>query len=363
MAVNVLIPQTVYLESPYERLLAADIFRKGDSIYFFVISQYPDSSLDINKIRITGAEGLSLYGRPVGGSDSDLVTPGAVKYGSMLLVFDLPPGCTPGPMNIYADDVYYGRFTPKDFGFQTKSRLTAATLFLGDFETMRAWVEYHALLGFDRFVLYYNGFLHDIMARVSEIPSLAGFDILFVQWPYSYWLEGAPPGHPPASFHHAQILMLSHALIYLRDVTDYVAFFDLDEYFEIHGERSVLGFVERHQKDGYIFQSRWAETAANMPSLRDGAEYFQAVKVSVARQCVEFPHRTKYIGRPERIISTSAHYPFRTTPGTVLVRIDPAIGSLYHFHAFTNNPVRGDIGVSPGDWVGSDKLAETVRSR
>ena len=356
MAINIFIPQSIYLESEYDRLLAADVLRIDDTVYIFMMSEYPDIKLDPEAIRIKGG-GLNLKGRIHLSSHQDEARN---RNGVHVVAFDLPPEATNKSMNMYYGDTYLGRISLRKTIYGPKSQLTAATLFKNDYENLRAWVEYHYLLGFDSFVLYYNGCLNDVLEKLSECTFLAGKNLLFIQWPYSYWLDGLP--EDSLISHHAQVLMLSHALVFLKDTTDYLCFFDLDEYFVIPGHKNILDFIHDDPHDCYIFQSRWAKTAGNGPTLADGMNFFKTKKVSVDHQWVDFPYRCKYIAKPEIVVSTNMHYPFRVTSGAQILWVENSRGGIYHFHSFTNNPMRGTFCPPSNEWIQSDTLLNIINS-
>ena len=325
MPLNILIPQSIYLESHCERLITADVLRIDNSVYLFMMSDYPDTVIDIDRIVLKGPDGLIVTGRIEVSSHLEALH---TMSGVNVLAFDLPPDYDRYFMNVYLADVYIGRISLCNSKLKSKASLTAATLFKNDYATLRAWVEYHSLLGFDRFVLYYNGYLGDILHQITAFPTILEKDIVLVQWPYSYWLDCHPENKIQ---HHAQVLMLSHALMYLKETTEYLSFIDLDEYFVLPFNSNIFEFVQKLQKDVYVFQSRWAETT-KIPSLDDGCDFFCNEKVEVDKVWLEFPHRTKFIANPKAIITTNMHFPYRIIPNAEMVTVNASSGGIYHFY-------------------------------
>lgn len=154
-------------------------------------------------------------------------------------------------------------------------------------------------------------------------------------------------------WHHAQQVMLNHALLLLPGTTDYVGFFDLDEYFRMEQPGTGLVDMLRHGNDDlYVFQSRWAELPSqHLPTLEDGTEFFEDKEVVVTTEWMPFPYFTKYIARPENILGTGAHVPKCTSPGTRAVPIEPEIAGIYHFHSFSGKASRRNIVNPNGEWM------------
>ncbi len=348
---NIYLPQTVLGNHASERVVAADLVRVGRLVYLFV-AHYPDFATVGANIELRQGD-LILAGQPVGQPET------------MALCFELPPACTDFTFNVYREGAFCGRAEAQSHQPAHKVLLTAATLFKGDYAQVRTWMDYHAALGFERFILYYNGKLDAILPELLHQQAILDKDVLLVQWPFSYWVQGLGLGvegllaergdqadlsERPRDWHHAQQVMLNHALVLLSGSTEYLGFFDLDEYFRLDGGVSLPDLVRVNDQDVYIFQSRWAELpSAHVPGLDDGADFFDHEEIHVS-DWVPFPHRAKYIARPGHILGTGAHVPKATVAGTKIVKVDTSVAGLYHFHCFSGKAPRRSFVNPTGEW-------------
>lgn len=352
---HVHLPQALYGQHAHERLISADCTRSGQTVFLYP-AHYPDFAAPIEAVTLR-CGGHVLTGQVLG-------APETLAY-----AFTLPDGVGPDvAAEVWLADRFAGRVVPRALPVGRKATLTAATLFKNDYTQLETWVDYHAPLGFERFVLYFNGELARILPEVAACAALRDRDVLLVPWPYAYWAEGLGLGaegliavhgaqadlsQRGRDWHHAQQLMLNHALVSLRGTTEYLGFFDLDEYFRpAAGVRSLADLCRHNGQDVYIFQSRWAELpGGEVPSWGDDRAFFARHPVLAAPEWVPFPSRTKYIARPECIASTGAHVPKATVAGTRMVKVEPEIMGLYHFHCFSGKAPRRNLITPGGAWA------------
>lgn len=348
---NIYVPQVLYGRHDSERVICADLTRVGHTVYMHV-AHYPDFSAPLDAIELRQG-GLSLRGTPVGQPET------------MAYRFEVPAHCSDFHFMVYTGEQFCGRVQAQAYQPQNQVFLTAATLFKGDYAQMRTWMDHHAAIGFERFVLYYNGQLSEILPELLAHDAVRNKDVLLVQWPFSYWVDGlalgiegllalhgdqADTSLSPRDWHHAQQLMLHHALLTLAGTTEYVGFFDLDEYFSLNSPMSLPDMLRGNGQDIYVFQSRWAELTSNrVPTLADGADFFDHDEVQVS-EWIPVPHRSKYIGRPERILGTGAHVPTATTPETAMAAVRPTVAGLLHFHCFSGKASRRNFVNPTGQW-------------
>jgi hypothetical protein len=362
---NIYVPQTLYGNHVSERLIGADFTRVGRTV-FMHIAHYPDFAVAVESVELRQGE-VSLRGVPVG-------LPQAMAY-----QFEVPESCTHFQFNVHVDGQFCGRVEAQAYEPESKVFLTAATLFKGDYAQVRTWMDYHAAMGFERFVLYYNGKIDGILPELLAQEAVRNKDVLLVQWPFSYWVDGLGLGvegllavhgeqadlsRRERDWHHAQQVMLNHALLMLRGTTNFVGFFDLDEYFRMERPGSLLDLLRLGQDDIYVFQSRWSELPSQrIPALSDGVEFFYGEEVVVSNEWVPFPHRAKYIGKPETILGTGAHVPKATLPGTRMVQAMPELGGVYHFHCFSGKAPRRNMINPNGEWVSAPDFLAPLAPR
>jgi Glycosyltransferase family 92 len=350
---NIYIPQPVYGAHAHERLICADATHNGRSVFLHV-AHYPDFAAPVESVELRQGD-VCLKGQSLGHPET------------MAYQFELPQACEHHRFNVHVNGAFCGRVEAQAFTAAQPVFLTAATLFKGDYAQVRTWMDYHAALGFERFVLYYNGKLDAILPELLAQSSVTDKDVLLVQWPYTYWVEGLGLGvegllaeqgeradlsRCGKDWHHAQQMMLNHALLLLQGSTEYLGFFDLDEYFRMEQPGALVDLLHRGQSDVYIFQSRWSELASgHVPALTDSAHFFAREEVLVSPDWVPFPGRTKYIARPQTILGTGAHVPKATVAGTKMVKVDTDLAGVYHFHCFSGKASRRQLVNPAGQWV------------
>lgn len=357
---NIYLPQPVYAAHPYERLISADILRKGDHLHLFP-AHYPDFSTPLSAMELR-QRGHVLPGDTIWKPDV------------IAQQYQMARDTAEAPLEIRLRGDYAGTFRVRTPPELPKVFLTAATLFKDDYPQLEAWVDYHAAQGFDRFVLYYNGHIDTILPELLARPALTSRDVLLVQWPFSYWADGVPLGNEGLlaqhgddtdlsqvrlNWHHAQHLMLNHVLVFLRGTTEYLGLFDLDEYFCAQTPPRVVDFIKGYQQDIYIFQSRWAELTSNrVPGWGDDRHFLATEEIEAAAEWEPFPHRTKYIARLDKIYATRVHYPKTSDDDARVVVVPPHLAGIYHFHCFSGKASRRKFVNPTGQWVGVTDFQE-----
>jgi hypothetical protein len=361
---NIYIPQPVYGAHPFERLITADLYCKDDHLYLFP-AHYPDFFSPLAALQLSQRDQFL--------SGETMWKPDAITQR-----FTMSPDTASAPLEIRLGGAYAGAFKLQTAPTLPKVFLTAATLFKDDYPQLEAWVDYHAAQGFERFVLYYNGNIDRILPELLARPALMSRDVLLIQWPYSYWVDGSPKGNEAllakygddtdlskvrVNWHHAQHLMLNHALVFLRGTTEYIGLFDLDEYFCAKSPPRMVDFIKGYRQDVYIFQSRWAELTSNrVPGWGDDRHFLESEHIEAAAEWEPFPHRTKYIARLDAVYSTRVHYP-KTTAGDALITMVPHdLAGVYHFHCFSGKAPRRNFVNPNGEWVTVNDFAHSAPS-
>ena len=350
---RVYIPQVLALDNPCERLICADVTRHRNAVFVHVF-KYPDFEVRASAIDLSLGD-RRYKGTPYGAPDT------------VAIEFDIAEAFADRQFVVRMDGKIRGRITPQAYEPEKPVFLTAATLFRRDYAQLATWIDYHQRLGFQRFVLYYNGKVDKILPELQAQPAVQSRDVLLVQWPFSYWVEGlglGPEGllaiHGESAdlsqrrmdWHHAQQLMLNHALLFLRGSTTYVGFFDLDEYFRLESPGRLIDILNPARIDAYTFQSRWAELQSNrVPGLTDGADFFTREQVLASPAWMPFPHYTKTIYKPELFVCVGAHIPKVALAGTRLARVSTSLAGLYHFHYFSGKASRRNRVNPTGQWI------------
>lgn len=350
---NIYLPQPIYAPHAYERLISADLFIKESHLHLFP-AYYPDFKAHFSKLEIRHM-GNTLKGEAIW-------QPDVIAY-----QYNISTDTTPPLLDIQLTGNYTGTFRAQQAPRLSKVFLTAATLFKDDYTQLEAWVDYHAAQGFERFVLYYNGCISTILPDLLKSKSLNTRDIVLIQWPYSYWVEGAPLGNEGLlarhgddtdisqvrpDYHHAQHLMLNHVLLLLSGTTEYVGLFDLDEYFKARPGLRITELIKSYQNDIYIFQSRWAELRSKrVPGWGDHQFFFASEEMDAAADWEPYPHRSKYIGRLEALKSLGVHSPRTISDGARAALVPPELAGIYHFHCFSGKASRRDFVNPSKQWV------------
>jgi len=230
-----------------------------------------------------------------------------------------------------------------------------ATLFKNDYKLLPKWVAWYSRLGFDGFMLYYNGKISDIANFIDSNKNKFPANTLFIQWDVDYWSKYRD-GHagsllPVHLKHHAQPLMLNHALYSLKGRFTEAAFFDLDEYLLITDKNKSLDHIMA-DNCAKIFLSKWAEIRATNPcvssSLHPLEFLFERCEVYVSEECVPFPSRTKYICQVEGTALAGIHRPeaiYKSNVESIPTIHISNEAVVVHFHNFTGQ-IR-DFGSNP----------------
>lgn len=353
--INIHVPKAIYRPGTHERLVTADVVCSDRHVCLFH-ADYPEATHQTNQL------GIRLRGQRLHKARDALTDLLAQR---LLLPTDMTDG---EHLEIWDGDVFVGGAKTRRMPLQTKVTLTGATLFKDDYPQLECWIDYHVELGFERFILYYIGCVSKIAPEIISSGIANRTEILLVPWPYSYWVDdmemgpegliakfgdSAPLKVGQTDWHHAQQLMLNHSLTLLQGSTDFLGFFDLDEYFRpSHAKQSLLKFCQDHQQNIYIFQSRWSELHNDAtPRFGDDRHFLRQHKVLAAPERVPFPARTKYIGRPEKILKTGAHVPKAIAAETKMTKFDSDAFGIYRFHSFSSQASTKNIITTGGEWM------------
>lgn len=131
--------------------------------------------------------------------------------------------------------------------------LMAGTLFFKDYYILNTWLNYYNKLGVEYFVIYYNGKLTNTIKNIIKPYK----NVLLLQWDYLYVNKVYGPNY--LFWHHAQTTQMNDLLYkYAKPMTKWLAYLDLDEYFQInrdHLQKLLLKYANKH---AILFKNRWA---------------------------------------------------------------------------------------------------------
>uniref|UniRef100_A0A0D9WUC4 Glycosyltransferase family 92 protein n=1 Tax=Leersia perrieri TaxID=77586 RepID=A0A0D9WUC4_9ORYZ len=131
----------------------------------------------------------------------------------------------------------------------SKYKICACTMVRNVGKFLREWVEYHAAVGVDRFILYDNGSDDDLPRHVRHLTA-DGYHVTTLPWPW--------PKTQEAGF--------SHGAAVHRDSCEWMAFIDVDE---------------------FIFSPHWADS----PPSKSMLQSIVAVKPNIGQvslRCMDF---------------------------------------------------------------------------
>lgn len=358
--IHTYIPQYHLNNNNNERVLISDVIFQGEKV-FITFPTYADLEVSMFKLKIDDfdyfIEGKILYKNELYAIEFEINN--LFKY-KFITIYD--------KNNKFIKKIFCKKNLTDD-----TAQLTAATLFKNDYECLYAWIEYHAIIGFDYFIIYYNGFINDIINRIKLVPLFETLNILLIEWPFSYWVDGYEMGIEgrlakegdnitniviTKDYHHAQQMMLNHARILFGKSTEYIAFFDLDEYFvsfdSVHQE-SLKKLLIENDGDVYIFQSKWSEIENDiLPTLETGVSFFKNKDIYTKDTWEEIPKYSKFIAKPNRLHEVSAHIPLICDENSKIYNVNPVIFGILHFHRFSGKASRRTLINPNNNWVKLD---------
>jgi hypothetical protein len=149
------------------------------------------------------------------------------------------------------------------------------------------WVAYHRLHGFKHFKIYSDG--NPASLEIALSPYIREGLVEVVDWTW-----------PNQGFHHQQTQM--HSCLYrYRSIARWVAFFDMDEFFQPMGHNTILGVLET--KGG-----NWAGVTARMVNFApNGRDLMTQMSHQRTAGALEAGTRSKCIIRPDQVDNIGVH--------------------------------------------------------
>ncbi len=179
------------------------------------------------------------------------------------------------------------------------------------------WILHHLALGFEHIFIYDNNSTDRIADALTRF--INGGVATLITWP-------ARAG---------QIDAYNHAVHLLRDSSEWLGFFDVDEYLVLHQHDSIDGYLASCNADQILLPWRnfpyGGHTAA--PGGADTENYFWA-----HRNRADLAVQVKHLVRPRLALNTTAHFSFLAPGGRIVMADGTACGPG---HLITGPSYRG----------------------
>jgi hypothetical protein len=220
---------------------------------------------------------------------------------------------------------------------QLKDKLLLSTLVLKDEPRIRQWIQYHAALGVDHFIIYDNAPAGDLSLREFLEDEIRSGRVVYIKWPHVYYL--------PRSGISGQTTQQNHSIRTFQTAA-YIGLTDVDEYMNPQGEitnlRALLDTCvgsKRAELGGIEIVSKIFTNPTRVPVT--GFRFFDAV------HCTDFflDARQKVFVIPPNVDMFSVHM---IVSGKPKMTMDPSILYFNHYY-FLNGKFREEIPVTHTD--------------
>lgn len=164
--------------------------------------------------------------------------------------------------------------------------LSLCTLFKDDYDLVPQWIDYYTRRGVEHFYLYYNGTLEELYRKAPFFKEFSPDIVTLKAWPYIYWkAPGVHAAQPPAM----------HSGLY-RSNTDWLGFFDLDEYVNHCDIKLYLSSLNRNNTSSVVFDNSWAKMS-----------HKNVHNTPIIRNKQKEPRRSKFIINTDNVIGCGVH--------------------------------------------------------
>jgi len=195
--------------------------------------------------------------------------------------------------------------------------LSVCAIFQNEAQWLQEWIEYHRLIGVEHFLLY-DHYSTDNWREVLE-PYIECGLVEVVDW-----------SDQPRQIWRAQNPAYDHALEYLRGISHWVAFIDIDEFMVVEHTDSMVEFLQDYEEYGGVALTWRGFGTSGVDHLEPGELLIEKLDQCAKRVGGWF----KSIVQPELTVAavTCHHFAFRNE----LYSVDP----LYNR---TNGPTHWTI--------------------
>lgn len=214
---------------------------------------------------------------------------------------------------------------------QPKKKLGLTTLFKDDYHIFPFFYDYYKKQGVSHFYMYYNG---KTTPEIREIFTKDKSDVTLIDWDFRYWnfldeeKEEAIEKGDYLYAHHAQIGQLHHAIYrYGKDVCEYMAFCDFDEYLHIPNMNLLQTLQEYPDIDILGFRNKWADAEMPNPSSK-------FPETLLTSEPFPYGKRSKNIYKMSSVNTIYIHFCYDFTNSNVAGYTD---FFFYHFYKWNNN--------------------------
>ncbi len=162
---------------------------------------------------------------------------------------------------------------------KNKYNLTMQTHFKNDYDVCNEWMKYYKNIGVDHFYLFYNGKIEgDVYNYFSNLKNKSWFTL--IEWDYKFWLNdiGWEIKHLQKplnrkykynmkhyeshdlknNIHHAQILAINTSIYKYKNNTNWIGYFDLDEFILCNNLINLLSNFKVSETALVYFANSWA---------------------------------------------------------------------------------------------------------
>ena len=244
----------------FQRFLFTDIFIKGNNIGLISII-YPDENIDFNKI-ICEVNGNEYY-------FTHQIINRIYESNVFLMTEDVNLSKVVEGVDSIECKIKYLEYED-NFNLKKvdipKNKLVLTTLFKDDYYLLKVWIEYNTLLGVDYFILYNNKKIDDrVKKMVNEYNN-----VLIIEWDMVHKLPEILgkdsrvkilDNKLEKNHHHAQPMSMCHCLNFLGSKSNWIGFFDLDEFIIMKDLFNINDLLDKYnysETAGIKFQCRWA---------------------------------------------------------------------------------------------------------
>jgi len=208
--------------------------------------------------------------------------------------------------------------------------LGLTTLFKDDYLAFPFFYEYYKKQGVSHFYMYYNG---KITPEIREIFTKDKSDVTLIEWDFRYWnfleeeKEAAIKKGDYLYAHHAQLGQIHHAIYrYGKDVCEYMAFCDFDEYLHIPN-MYLSQFLQQYPDVDIVgFCNKWAETVS--------VEDLKTQTTILTSEPISYGKRSKNIYKMSSVNTIYIHFCYDFTKENIMGYTD---FWFYHFYQWNNN--------------------------
>lgn len=179
-----------------------------------------------------------------------------------------------------------------------KYQLSIMSLFQNEADYLKEWIEYHLLLGVDHFYLYNHNSTDHFLEVLTP----------YIEKGVVECIDYSQPGYP-------QNCAIKHALAKAKDISKWLAFIDIDEFFLPKHGRNLLQFLRYYEKYAGLTVNWQCFGTSNIPYIPPGELMLEHLTFKALSDC-DWNTHVKCIVRPERVkdvVNTHCftyHHPF-----------------------------------------------------